>query len=51
MNYKGFTILHSPVRGWIVRVNVHHEYLAASKEDAMYIVDTFLAPASSTIAA
>ena len=39
MEYKGYTICHSPIRGWFVRVNIWEEWLASSKEDAMNMID------------
>ena len=39
MIYKGYTIIHDKVRGWLVRVDITEEWLATSKEDAMMQVD------------
>jgi hypothetical protein len=50
MNYKGFTIIHSPVRGWLVRVSINEEWLSTSKEDAMRQVDNYLNRKQSKVA-
>lgn len=42
MNYKGYTIIHSQIRGWVVIANRYEEYIATDERDAKSIVDKLI---------
>ena len=42
MNYCDFTIIRTCYGTWKVQVNIHEEWLATSKEDAMKQVDDYI---------
>lgn len=50
MNYKGFSILHSSIIGWYVKVSHDEEWLASCKEDAKKQVDRYLSRSLSIAA-